>query len=69
MKQGPGISIRKGVCGGEPCIAGTRVQTRIVYNLFMTGHSIAQLTRVLSCRLTSEQVQAAIRHELRERHV
>ena len=62
-----GVSVRKAVCGGEPCIAGTRVPTKIVYNLFMAGHSMQSLTRRLCARLTLEQVETAIRYETRGR--
>lgn len=64
-----GVSIRKGVCGGEPCLAGTRIPTGLIFKGFMAGMSVRQFTTYFVCRLTTAQVETAIRYELQQRAV
>lgn len=67
MIKSKGISVRKRVQGGRPCIAGTRVMTEGVYVLFRDGFSVAKLRRFFVRQLTSMQIEDAIRFELRNR--
>lgn len=64
MRRIPGISIRKDVCGGEPCVKGTRVPTRIIRVLFLSGEDVQDLTTYFCRKLSVLQVETALRFEL-----
>lgn len=66
MTPFPGISIRKGVCGGEPCVAGTRVPTRVIWATFLYGVSVQTMTHYWPT-VTAEQIENALRYEMRGR--
>jgi uncharacterized protein (DUF433 family) len=53
------ISIDPAVCGGKPCIKGTRIWVSLVLDLLATGMSEAEL-RAEYPALTHEDVLAAI---------
>ena len=50
------------VCGGGPCVAGTRIETCIIFQRFKRGESINELA-VEYC-LTTRHVENAVRYEL-----
>ena len=60
------ITRRRSVQGGEPCITGTRLPSRAVFTCFMSGLSIEALRRYFTVELTTEQVEIAIRFEMRK---
>lgn len=60
MPRNQHITRTKGVCGGEPCIAGTRITTRHVWDF--RPWSMAQIRE---SHLTIAQVDAALRYERR----
>jgi uncharacterized protein (DUF433 family) len=53
------ISIDPAVCGGKPCIRGTRIWVSLVLDLLATGMSEAEL-RAEYPSLTHEDILAAI---------
>jgi uncharacterized protein (DUF433 family) len=53
------ISIDPAVCGGKPCIRGTRIWVSLILDLLATGISEAEL-RAEYPALTHEDVLAAI---------
>jgi uncharacterized protein (DUF433 family) len=53
------ISIDPGVCGGKPCVRGTRIWVALILDLLAGGMSEAQL-RVEYPALTHEDILAAI---------
>jgi uncharacterized protein (DUF433 family) len=53
------ISIDPAVCGGKPCIRGTRIWVSLILDLLSTGMSEEEL-RVEYPSLTREDVLAAI---------
>jgi uncharacterized protein (DUF433 family) len=63
-----GVSIRKDVQGGDPCIACTKIRTRHVYILFMAGVSIEDLQTAFERSLSSDEVEQALRYEMRVNH-
>ncbi len=65
MRKFPGVSIRKAVLGGDPCIAGTRIPTSLIHKVFMAGLSIKEIAHYFVRRLTPFQVETAIRYEMR----
>ena len=57
------ISCTPGVCGGEPCIAGTRITTRFVWDAVKAGRGQEYL--FWEYRLAAYQVKAAVAYESR----
>lgn len=57
----PGITSTPGVCSGSPCIAGTRIETRIIREL---GYDIDKLTEAYP-HLTITQIEVAMAFEKR----
>jgi uncharacterized protein (DUF433 family) len=53
------ISIDPAVCGGKPCIKGTRIWVSLILDLLATGMSAAEV-RAEYPALTHEDVLAAI---------
>jgi uncharacterized protein (DUF433 family) len=53
------ISIDPAVCGGKPCIRGTRIWVSLILDMLATGMSEEQL-RVEYPSLTHEDILAAI---------
>ena len=53
------ISIDPAVCGGKPCIKGTRIWVSLILDLLATGMSEAEL-RAEYPALTREDILAAI---------
>jgi uncharacterized protein (DUF433 family) len=53
------ISIDPAVCGGKPCVRGTRIWVALILDLLADGMSEAQL-RVEYPELTHEDILAAI---------
>jgi len=52
------VQKKSDVCGGEPCIGGTRITVRTLFQLHRQGESIDQLAQVFS--LQPWQVEAAL---------
>ena len=60
------ISIDPAVCGGKPCVRGTRVSVALILDLLAGGMSEAQL-RVEYPELTHHDILAAIAYVRRRR--
>jgi len=59
-----------GVCGGNPCIRGTRLEPIRIWNAFLRGSSIEELQTYFAIReLTTEEVEAALRFCMRRRRI
>lgn len=58
-----GISKRPGVCGGQPCIDGTRMPTAILYEYVEGGWTIDDIQH--EWQFSAEQIEAAIKFEQR----
>ena len=58
------IRVDSAVCGGKPCIAGTRVMVKNILGMFAGGYA---LDRILSAypELTREDVVAALEYATR----
>lgn len=56
------IAINSGVCGGEPCIKGTRVQVALIAAMHENGDSVESLL-VSYPHLTREDILAAIEYK------
>lgn len=52
-----------GVCGGRPCLAGTRIPVHRVAGFYRLGYSPEEIIGLLNS-LTLPQVYAAIAHSL-----
>jgi uncharacterized protein (DUF433 family) len=48
-----------GVCGGRPCVAGTRIRVELLVEDFLSGMSVAEQAEAYE--LTVEQVENALR--------
>lgn len=59
------IQKRTDVCGGEPCVAGTRVTVRTLAQLNQQGETARQLADAFNLKLS--QVQEALRYAERNR--
>ena len=57
-----GIAVLPDVCGGRPCLEGTRMETRVLLGWFMGGSSVAEILSFYP-HLTALQVEQAIRFE------
>ena len=57
------ISSSPGICGGRPCLAGTRVPVHRVAGYFRLGYAPEEIPGLLSS-LTLAQVYAALAHAL-----
>ena len=55
------IAITDDICGGQPCIAGRRITTHMVFSLFMKNIPIEEIENAFE--LTAKQVLAAIQYE------
>ena len=62
------ISIDPGVCGGKPCVRGTRIWVALILDLLAGGMSEAQL-RVEYPALTRDDILAAIAYAPRRRAI
>jgi uncharacterized protein (DUF433 family) len=61
------IGIHPEVCGGKPCIKGTRIWVSLVLDLLAAGMSEAELLAEYPA-LTPEDIQAAIAHGAHTTH-
>ena len=57
------ISINPKVCGGAPCIAGTRIMVSTILSQLIGGYSIERILAGYP-QLTREQVVAALEYAL-----
>ncbi len=55
----PAVTFTPGVCGGDPCIPGTRIPAALVYEYHRLGWSVLKLVEEYP-ELTYHQVAAAI---------
>lgn len=53
------IECKKGVCGGEPVIIGTRISVRLIAELEQTGHSVDEIITMYP-HITYAQVYDAL---------
>ncbi len=53
------IETRKGVCGGEPVIAGTRISVSLIVELERTGYSVDEIVAMYP-HITHAQVYDAL---------
>jgi uncharacterized protein (DUF433 family) len=59
------VQKKRDVCGGEPCVNGTRVTVRTLYELYRQGETSPQLAQVFN--LQPWQVDAALEYADRNR--
>ena len=57
----PGIESNPNVCGGEPCIKGTRVPVRIVLSHLATGETHSDILRQFP-KLSEPDVRACLEY-------
>lgn len=53
------VTRTRGVCGGRPCVAGTRIRVELLVEDFLAGMGHRELAEAFN--LTVEQVEAALR--------
>ena len=41
--ENPHVTRTPGVCGGKPCVAGTRVRVWDIYDWYSSGHSVDEI--------------------------
>ena len=58
----PGIENRTDVCGGEPCIQGTRINIAVILDSLAEGLSPNEITKHFP-PLTEQDVRAAVAYE------
>lgn len=68
MKPKTPITRTRGVCGGDPVVAGTRFTTATAWSYFTGGHSLAKIKQQFP-DLSREQVIAAIAFEQGRRDI
>ncbi|GBD97994.1 hypothetical protein BMS3Abin07_00001 [bacterium BMS3Abin07] len=59
IKKHPYISIKKGVCGGEPVITGTRISVSLIIEMDRAGHSVDEIVAMYP-HITHAQVYDAL---------
>ncbi len=59
------IQKRSDVCGGEPCVTGTRIAVRTIANLHSQGESAQELAKAFNLELW--QVEEALNYANRNR--
>lgn len=64
MPRNQHITRTKGVCGGEPCIAGTRIPTAAILEFANAGYSTGAIVEQYP-NLRAAQVWAALCYERR----
>jgi uncharacterized protein (DUF433 family) len=55
------ISVNPEICGGKPCIAGTRIMVRNVLGMFAGGYSVERILQAYP-ELTREDLAAALEY-------
>ena len=58
------ISVDPGVCGGKPCIRGTRIMVKNILGMLAGGYTVERIVEAYP-ELTAEQVRAAIDYAAR----
>lgn len=58
--QAPGITRTEGVCGGRPCIAGTRLRVTDIVTAIQLEYSRCEIAE--DFEISQEQVDAALRY-------
>ncbi len=56
----PGITRTEGVCGGRPCIAGTRLRVTDIVTAVQLGYSRREIAEDFD--ISQDQMDAALRH-------
>ena len=56
------ITVNKDICGGKPCLKGTRIPIYMVLELIEQGFSFQQIQRDYYPHLTDEQIKDCIRY-------
>jgi len=51
------ISVNKDICGGKPCIAGTRIPVYMVVELIKHGLNLEEIQKDYYPDLTADQVR------------
>ncbi len=60
MTSIPRVSSDPKICGGDPCVDGTRIPVHVVLSHLAAGESSGQLLREFP-RLTAEDIQACLK--------
>jgi uncharacterized protein (DUF433 family) len=58
------IDIRDHVCGGDPCISGTRIMVRSIKSFATAGYPVHAILRQYPV-LVAEDVDAALQYEVK----
>lgn len=58
--QSPGITSTEGVCGGRPCLAGTRLRVTDIVTAVVLGYSRSEIADDFD--ISQEQIDAALRY-------
>ena len=56
------ISVNPKVCGGEPCIKGTRIPIYIILDLLKEGYSFERIIHDCYPQLSREDIQAVLEY-------
>lgn len=56
------ISVNPEICGGKPCIKGTRIPVYMILELVEQGFSFEKITEDLYPQLSFEQIKACINY-------
>lgn len=56
------IESRPGVCGGSPCVRGTRIPVWAIVHSWRRGVSEAELPEYFTTPITAAEVQAALEY-------
>jgi len=55
------ISVNPEICGGKPCIRGTRIPVYMILELLEQGYSFEKITTDFYPQLTFDQIKACIK--------
>ncbi len=55
------ISVNPQICGGKPCIKGTRIPVYMILELLEQGFSFEKITTEFYPQVTADQIKACIK--------
>lgn len=56
------ISVDPDICGGQPCIKGTRIAVYMILDLIEAGYSFERIIKECYPQTTEEDIKACVRY-------
>ena len=64
MNEFPHISINPEICGGKPCVKGTRIPVYMVLELVEAGISFDEIVRDYYAHITEDHIRACVEYAI-----